>query len=199
MTKFVIAWLACTLALVAGCNVTNKPSVAGTEKPDTPPGISPEIQALATRLLGSGAEVLAAGNLARNGPRQALLVNRLANSPQGLASRVLFTRAAVLEQEGSNWNEVLRCDEYLKNPKGFLDGTPRVPIATWQLQFSSPAPDGRIGQLTFTPLPTQGDSRFPSIAVRWNPKAGRYQSFDAATEQFLGEMEMLEIPRAELK
>lgn len=154
---------------------------------------------MAVKLLGSGAEVLASGNLAGNRQRQAILVNRLAKTSPGAASRVLFRRAAVVEQHGARWNEVLRCDEYLKNPKGFLGGTPMAPVTAWQLQLGSRSADGKVGELDFTPVPAEGAGSLPTIVVRWNPKSDRYQSFDAATSRFLDEAASLETPKSELR
>lgn len=153
---------------------------------------------MAEQLLGSGAEVLASGDLAGNGRRQVLVVNRSAPK-QRMASGVVFSRAAVLEQRGSKWDEVLLCDEYLKNPKGFLGGAPLVQVTAWRLQFGSRTPGGRVGEFDFTPLQPDGTGRLPAIIVRWNPKADRYQSFDSVTGQFLNEMMSLEPPRSELR
>ena len=42
----------------------------------------------------------------------------------------------MLEQAGAKWAEVLRCDEYLKNPNGYLGGTPLEPVTGWRLELS---------------------------------------------------------------
>ncbi len=102
---------------------------------------------MAEQVLGSDAVVLASGNLAGSGQTQALVVNRSAVK-QGAASGALISRAAVLEQHGAKWNELLLCDEYLKNPKGFLVGTPMAPTTAWQLQFVSPTPGANLSPYT---------------------------------------------------
>jgi hypothetical protein len=196
MTKFVVALILCAFALASGCGRTDD-----TRADNAPSGVasitSPEGQAVAEQLLGSGAEVLASGDLAGTGRRQVLVVNRTAPK-QKMTSAVVFSRAAVLEQRGSKWDEVLLCDEYLKNPKGFLGGAPLAQVTAWRLQFGSHMPGGKVGEFDFTPLQPDGTG-YPTIIVRWNPKADRYQSFDPATGQFLNEMMSLETPRSELR
>jgi hypothetical protein len=159
---------------------------------------SPEIQAMAAQLLGSGAEVLASGDLAGNGQTQALVVNRSAVK-QVTASGALISRAAVLEHHGAKWNELLLCDEYLKNPKGFLAGTPMAQVTAWRLRVVSRTPGGKVGEFDFTPLQPDETDRLPTIVVRWNPKSERYQSFDSANMRFMEEAVSLEPPTSELR
>jgi hypothetical protein len=105
----------------------------------------------------------------------------------------------MLEQRGSKWNELLLCDEYLKNTVGFLDGTPKAPTGAWQLHFDGSAAGGKVAEFDFTPLRQDGTGRLPKIVVRWNPKSNRYQSFDPATDRFLAEAASLEPPTSELR
>jgi hypothetical protein len=198
MAKFVVALFFCALTLVAGCGHAQTPGPAGGSSSSATSGASPELRALAIQLLGSNAEVLASGDLAHNGQRQTLLINRIETTTPGDERRVLLRRAAILEQRGTHWNEVLLCDEYLKNPKGFLAGTPTASVTAWQLQVVSRGPKEAVSELDFTPVQGGGTEHSP-IVVRWNPKAERYQPFDAATSQFLGESAVLTPPASELK
>jgi hypothetical protein len=199
MAKFVVALFFCALTLVTGCGHTQTAEPAEGVPSRAMSGAPPEVQAVAEQLLGSDAEVLASGDLAHNGKRQTLLINRIPATRPGDESRILFNRAAILEQHGADWNEVLLCDEYLKNPRGFLAGTPAVSVTAWQLQVVSGASDGSVSELDFTPLRSGDVGSSPTIVVRWNPGSGRYQSFDAATSQFLPEAVVLTPPASELR
>jgi hypothetical protein len=203
MTKSVVALLFCTLALAIGCGQREDPGPAADISPGATSLPSAELQAVAEQLFGSGARVLASGDLAGTGQRQVLVANGMADgqvpAKQGAASTIIFNRAAMLEQRGGKWNELLLCDEYLKNPEGFLGGTPKSPTGAWQLHFDSGKAGGKIAEFDFTPLQQNGTGRLPKIVVRWNPKSSRYQSFDSATEQFLSEAMSLEPPASELR
>jgi hypothetical protein len=174
--------------------------------------IPPEIQTVANKLLGSSAEVLAFGDLAHNGHEQALVINRVIATPRAARESappetdgVPFTRAAVIERDGARWIQVLRCDEHLTNPKGFLAGAPLFPVTGWRVrsatQFGtrSDKKDDAPQALYFTPLDVQDAARAPTIAVRWNPKVNRYQVVDRTSQQFLGELESLETPASTLR
>ena len=215
MTKFVVALTFCALLLVGGCDRTVESEPGGgasdgpaaSEDAGAKAGVSPELQAVAVQLLGSGAEVLASGDLAGNGRRQVLVINRSGTQTAGSAvadsqvadSGAVFSRAAILEQRGSKWNEVLLCDEFLKNPKGFLAGTPLSQVTAWRLQIGSHTGNAKIAEFNFTPLQLDGSGRLPTVVVRWNRSAERYQSFDSNTKQFLSEAMSLETPRSELR
>ena len=41
-----------------------------------------------------------------------------------ILAAIFITRAAILEKNNGKWSEVLRCDEHLKNPNGYLGGSP---------------------------------------------------------------------------
>ena len=85
---------------------------------------------VAEAALGKQAEILARGDLARNGLEQVLVVNRLLEASSSRAEAaansapIFVTRAAVLEKMDGKWSEVLLCDEHLKNPNGYLGGSP---------------------------------------------------------------------------
>jgi len=135
--------------------------------------------------------------LVRTAQEQVLAVNRLPKTPAGTVPGILVTRAVVAENDGGKWKEVFRCDEHLKNPEGFLSGTPLAPVTGWRLQYEQNAEKGLL--LFFTPLEQPRGGHVPAIGVRWNPKVKRYQSLDRNFEQFLGELPALERPTSRLK
>jgi hypothetical protein len=170
-----------------GAKTEKAPPAASAPKPAVPP----EVVAAAQASLGSDAEVLTFGDLAKNGRLEALAVNRLDKAPHGALPGLIVTRTAILEREGNEWMQILLADEYLKNPKGFLAGTPFVPVPAWRLQYEQ-HPDGLV--LYFTPAerPAGGTSR--TIAVRYNPVTHRYESLDQEFKHFLGESPSLNPP-----
>jgi hypothetical protein len=188
----------------AGATSTPAEDASQTSSSRTGP-VSTDIQAAASLLLGSNAEVLAFGNLARNGHAQALVVNRALTSqsrageaaPSG-TQVVPFTRASVIERDGTRWIEVLRCDEHLTNSKGFLAGAPLSPVTGWFVQWIQQE-DGSVQAMYFTPGRALGEVSPAPIAVRWNPKVNRYQSIDRTNNQFLSELALLETPTSILK
>jgi len=195
--------------LLVGCNsVQQEAAPVAATRPDAP-SVAPEIQQVAEAVLGNQAEVVAHGDLARNGLEQLLVVNRFGNAARGSVgsgnSSVIFvTRAAVVEKNGDKWAEVLRCDEHLKNPRGYLGGSPSAPVTGWRLEVN---PDTQQGlELRFTPAEA-GQERSSNaaeagnrtLAVRWNTKAKRYQSLDRSHEGYLGEAPTLETPQSILK
>ena len=165
---------------------------------------------MAETALGKRAEVLAHGDLARNGSEQILAVNRLANARRdasGPASPagILILRAAILEKSGGKWTEVLRCDERLKNPNGYLAGSPAARVSGWRLEYNTDAGQGL--EMKFTPAEIDANAQGPgssespdkAVVVRWNTKAKRYQSLDASHEKYLNEVPTLETPLSILK
>ena len=188
--------LPCACGVAAGCGAADAPLTTATA---AQPALTPEIKAITEKLLGPDGKVVLSGDLAHNGHQQILVVNALPQSPGEPASTVAFRRAAVIEQEGAKWTEVLRCDEYLKNPNGYLCGTPLLPVvAGWRLRWNS-STGNRPQELDFTPLPASGAAPVLTVAVRWNPAVRRYQSLDATNQEFLGEIAALETPASELR
>lgn len=194
MRSLLAAAMACLLALLAGCG--SAPETKPAEKAAAP-AVPQELQDVATAVLGTESEVIVFGDLAHTGQQQALIVNRLAKTPEGAVPGLLVTRAVVVEQDGRKWKEALRCDEHLKNPNGYLGATPLVPVTGWRLQHEQDAEKGLV--LYFTPLEMAGASHIPTIGVRWNSKVKRYQSLDRNFEQFLGEVPTLETPTQRLR
>ena len=68
----------------------------------------------------------------------------------------VVTRAVVAQDDDGKWTELLRCDEHLKNQKGYLGLTPLDSINGWRLQFEQNPEKGL--QLYFTPLKVNGDT-----------------------------------------
>ena len=197
---------------LAGCQsqqqVAPADVTAGSHRAD----VANEARRVAEASLGKQAEVLAHGNLALNGQVQVLAVNRFATGAAAGAGRadpatIFVTRAAVLEKDGGKWSEVLLCDEHLKNPNGYLGGSPAGRVAGWRLVFSQNAADGL--EMKFTPAKrfdavnaTADQSSGPGVPtfdVRWNKIEKRYQSFDQSHERYLSEVPSLETPQSILK
>jgi hypothetical protein len=195
------------LVLLSGCGAVKDSSVgpAGAAAGQAASGEA-EAVAVAKKLLGSDAKVLFRGDLAHNRHTQILAVNPISPDSGDFISGVGFRRAAVLQQNGAMWNEVLLCDEYLKNPDGFLRGTPKQAVTGWNLQ-AGPVSGNDARELRFTPLGDGG----ATIHVAWNPRVNRYQSFvangisaDGASggkieQGFLEEMPTIETPTSELR
>lgn len=195
MSTVVVTTLMFALALLGGCSQAPQTGAAPAKPAES--AVPAEIAGVAQSVLGSEAEVLTYGDLARTGRQQALVVNRLPKTPAGMVPGTLVTRAVVTENDGGKWKEVLRCDEYLKNPSGFLGGTPIAPVTGWRLQYEQSAEKGLL--LYFSPLEMHGSGHPPTIGVRWNPKVSRYQSLDRNFEQFLAELPSLENINSHLK
>jgi hypothetical protein len=181
--------LACSLAVGAGCR-SDAPASEQTPKAAVPP----EMQQVAQAALGSGAEVLAIGNLSQAGDQEILAVNPI-KEEQTEGPGVLISRAVVAGNAGGKWTELFRCDEYLKNPEGYLVATPTQAVSSWRLQFSN-TEQGLM--MYFTPVGASMNGAPPRIGVRWNPKLKRYQSLDRFYKNFLGERASLEAPRVNL-
>jgi len=161
------------------------------------PAIPDDIQDAAKHLLGSDAQVLLVGDLAKNGKRQFLAANVVPKTPKNNVPGTVVTRAIVAQDDDGKWTELLRVDEHLKNQKGYLGLTPLDSINGWRLQFEQNPEKGL--QLYFTPLKVNGDTHVLPIGVRWNPATNRYQSLDASYEHFLKESNSLQNVRSTLR
>ena len=217
MWKQRLRTVAGTLALImtfslAGCQDAQQPAPtevkAATERAD----IADEARRVAEESLGKQAEILAEGDLAQNGREQVFAVNR--SSPESGAggrsansSPIFVTRAAILEKESGKWSEVFLCDDHLKNPNGYLGGSPAAHVSGWRLEFSRDAKEGL--EMKFTPADrfaaARGDTEQSSgqnkttFDVRWNKNAKRYQSYDQSQERYLSEVPSLETPQSTLR
>jgi len=194
--KFSLSLLSLAIVL-GGCGAdASRPAVQAEAKP-AEPAVPEEIQLAAKSLLGSESQVLAFGDLAKNGKQEFLVANVVPKTPTNNLPGTIVTRAVVAENTEGKWAELLRCDEHLKNEKGFLGGMPLAPITGWRLQYEQNPEKGL--QLYFTPLKGVTDSHVLPIAVQWNPATKRYQSLDRNYEHFLLESPSLQDARSTLR
>jgi len=185
-------------SFAAGCGTSSAP------KPEEPVAVKPaepavpdDVRSAADSLLGSEAQVLAFGDLAKTGKQQVLVANVVPKTPKENITGTIVTRAVIAENDGGQWQEVFRCDEHLKNAKGYLGMTPIEPVSGWRLQFEQDAAKGLT--LYLTPVTGMEDKHVLPIGVRWNPKTKRYQSLDRTYEQFLSESPSLSTARSRLR
>ncbi len=183
--------------LLGGCGADAPKPSAQAETKAAEPAISEEIQSAAKSMLGSETQVLAFGDLAKNGKQEFLAANVVPKTPTNNLPGTIVTRAVVVENTNGKWAEVLRCDEHLKNQKGFLGLTPLTAVTGWRLQYEQSEVKGL--ELYFTPLKGITDSHVLPIGVRWNPATKRYQSLDRNYEHFLLESPSLETARTTLR
>src|SRR6516165_108578 len=185
---------------LSGCgSETPKAAEEAAKKPAEPrePAVPEEFHAAAAAVLGSDAQVLLFGNLAKTGKQQVLAANVVPNTPKSVVAGTVVTRAVIAENDDGKWVELMRADEHLKNQKGFLALTPLAPVSGWKLQYETNPDKGM--SLYFTPLKTGSSERTLPIAVRWNPANKRYQSMDPSYQHFLNEAPILVSPRSMLK
>jgi hypothetical protein len=181
----------------AAQNAAASPASPGATAAPATPAVPDEVQKAAETALGSDTEVLLYGDLAKNGSRQILAVNRIKGTPQVAMPGTVITRGVILENIGGTWKEILRCDEHLENPKGFLGNIPLAPVNGWRLQYEQDNDKGLL--LYFTPAANPKGARMLPVEVRWNAKAKRYQSMDRNFENFLYELPALETPESQVR
>ena len=187
----------------SGDKAAQNNAAAAPASPGATPGapttaaVPDDIQKAAETALGSETEVLLYGDLAKNGSRQILAVNRMKGTPQVAMPGTVITRGVILENIGGTWKEILRCDEHLENPKGFLGNIPLAPVNGWRLQYEQDNDKGLL--LYFTPAANPKGARALPVEVRWNAKAKRYQSMDRNFENFLYELPALETPESQVR
>ena len=188
-----MTWVACVSC--SGTSSAPRKKEAAAARPAVP-AIPSDIQAAADAALGADTDVLVFGELAKNGRQQILAVNRVKSTPETAIAGIAAVRVAVIENDGSTWKEIFRCDGHLKNAHGFMGGTPLSPVAGWRLQYEQDAQKGL--QMYFTPIAKPVGGYIQTIGVRWNPQLKRYQSLDRNYEQFLGEVPALDTPQSQL-
>ena len=186
-----------SLGVGCGTEAPKPSSEPAAEAKPAAPEIPEDIQDAAKHLLGSDAQELLFGDLAKNGKRQLLSANVIPKTPQNNVPGTVVTRAIVAQDDDGKWTELLRVDEHLKNQKGYLGLTPLDSITGWRLQYEQNPEKGL--QLYFTPLKVNGDTHVLTIGVRWNPATNRYQSLDASYEHFLKESSTLQNVRSSLR
>lgn len=197
MIRFIVTSLLLAMTLtLAGCDSRPTKTATLESKPATP-AVPEEFQDAASALLGNDAQVLLFGDLAKNGKQEILAANVLPNTPKSVIAGTVVTRAVVAENQDGKWVELMRCDEYLKNAKGYLALTPLLPVTGWKLQYEDSLEKGMT--LYFTPVKIGSTERTLPIAVKWNPATKRYQSMDMSYQTFLGEAASLESPRSTLR
>ena len=194
--QFILSVLS-TAIFVGGCGADAPKPSAQAESKLAEPAIPEEVQSIADSVLGNETQVLAFGDLAKNGKRQFLAANVVPKTPTNNLPGTIVTRAVVVENTDGKWAEVLRCDEHLKNQKGFLGLTPLTAVTGWRLQYEQSEVKGL--ELYFTPLKGITDSHVLPIGVRWNPATSRYQSLDRTYEHFLLESPSLEAARTTIR
>jgi hypothetical protein len=208
--RAVLLQIGLAVIFLAGCRPTQQLKSAGERSNPDAAGLADDTRRVVEAALGKQAEVLAHGDLARNGLEQLLIVNRFDNAPRSSAglenpAAIFITRAAILEKSNGQWTEVLRCDEHLKNPNGYLGGSSAARVNGWRLEFS---PDTTRGlEMKFTPANSEageqesrtGEPAGQTVVVRWNTKAKRYQSLNASHERYLSEAPTLETPHSILR
>lgn len=194
--KFSLSVLSLAIFL-GGCGADTPKPAAQAETKSAEPAVPEEIQLAAKALLGSESQVLAFGDLAKNGKQEFLAANVVPKTPTNNLPGTIVTRAVVVENSDGKWAEILRCDEHLKNQKGFLGLTPLAPVTGWRLQFEQSEIKGL--ELYFTPLKGTTDSHVLPIGVRWNPETKRYQSLDRTYEHFLLESPSIQDARSTLR
>lgn len=191
------ASLAAALILGVGCGSSTTPSPnAQTEAKPAAPAVPDDIQAAADAFLGKETTVLTFGDLAKTGKRQFLAANVVPKTPKNSLPGTIVTRAVLAEESGGSWHELVRCDEHLKNEKGYLGGSPIEPVAGWRIQFENSAIEGF--HLYLTPVKGMDDTHVLPLAVRWNEKVKRYQTLDRNYEHFVPEAASLGPARSHL-
>jgi hypothetical protein len=174
----------------ASCGDAPKPAETKSDAAtasDAPakPVVPDDIQAGAQSLLGTETTVLLNGDLAKNGKQQFLAANVVPKtSKNNNVPGTIITRAVIAQNEDGQWKEIFRCDEHLKNAKGFLGGTPMSDVAGWRIAFEQDPAKGL--SLYLTPLKGVDDPAHSlPIGVRYNPQTKRYQTLDRTYEHFL--------------
>jgi hypothetical protein len=190
--------LALASLLLAGCgdDPAPKPPAEEPAKPAAP-AVPEDMQAAAQNLLGKETQVLVFGDLAKTGKQQFLAANVVPKTPKNDIPGTILTRAVVAEETDNKWSELLRCDEYLKNAKGYLALTPLTAVAGWKVQWDQDPVKGI--QLYFTPIKGGADKHVLPIGIAWNPATKRYQSLDMTYEHFLMEKPSLDMARSVLR
>jgi hypothetical protein len=176
--------------LTTGCGDAPKPAETKSEPAAAPaapakPAVPDDIQGGAVALLGTESTVLLYGDLAKNGKQQFLAANVVPKtSKNNNIAGTIITRAVIAQNDEGQWKEIFRCDEHLKNAKGFLGGTPMSDVSGWRIAFEQDPTKGLA--LYLTPLKGVDDPAHSlPIGVRWNPQTKRYQSLDRTYEHFL--------------
>lgn len=184
--------------LLTGCGDDPAPK-SSAEEPAKPaaPAVPEDMQTAAQNFLGKETQVLVFGDLAKTGKQQFLAANVVPKTPKNDIPGTIVTRAVLAEETDGKWSELLRCDEYLKNAKGYLALTPLTPVAGWKVQYDQDPIKGI--QLYLTPVMGGADKHVMPIGIAWNPATKRYQSLDMTYQHFLLEKASLDTVRSVLR
>lgn len=189
MRKIFLVMTLCAALCAASCGETGHPNTQGTAK-SAAPTYPAEVDSVAQKILGLETDVVAYGDLAKNGKEQAFIVNKVKITPETMAPGLLVTRAAIIEKDDGSWNEILLIDEHLKNPKGFLGGQPISAVDGWRVQKEEDPKNGL--EIYVTPLHKPAGGYVQTFEIRWNPAANKYETMDRSFEHFLTETPTLE-------
>jgi len=184
-------------SFLVGCGDSAPSSQPAAETKPAAPAVPDDVQSAADALLGKETTVLLFGDLAKDGKQQFLAANVVPKSTKNNLPGTIVTRAVVGENVNGQWTEILRCDEHLKNAKGFLPGTPIGGVTGWRLAYEQDPEKGLA--LYFTPLKGAVDTHTLPIGIRWNTETKRYQSLDRSYEHFLNEAPSLGTARSSLR
>src|SRR5260370_9792970 len=133
LLKFSLGFLTLSIFL-GGCGAdTRKPATQAETKQAAPP-VPEEIQLAAASLLGSESQVLAFGDLAKNGKQEFLVANVVPKTPTNNLPGTIVSRAVVVENSDGQCTEVLRRDAPLKNQNGYLGLSPLSPVTASLVQ-----------------------------------------------------------------
>jgi hypothetical protein len=187
------------VCFLAGCGEEQPATKSASTAEATPakPVVPEDVQGAAEALLGTETQVIVFGDLAKTGKQQFVAANVVPKTPKNNLPGTIVTRAIIAENQDGKWMELLRCDEYLKNAKGYLGQTPARPVTGWRIQYEQDPEKGL--QLYFTPVNLGGNVHALPIGVRWNPAVKRYQSLDRSYEKFVSEATSLENARSMLR
>ena len=179
-------FVATALVVGAGCDSsqTQSSNAQSAAKP-AEIAVPGDVQSAADAFLGKETTVLTFGDLAKTGTRQLLAANVVPKTPKNSLPGTIVTRAVLAEESNGSWRELVRCDEHLKNEKGYLGGSPIEPVAGWRVQFEQNAIEGF--HLYLTPVKGTDDPHVLPLALRWNPAVKRYQTLDRNYEHFVPE------------
>jgi hypothetical protein len=193
-TVEICAALAMAMACFSCGNSGSSPKQEAVAQKPAEPEVPNYVQSAAANDLGSEAEVLVYGDLAKNGRMQALVVNRLKVRPPTAVPGILVSRVSIIEKGDGHWKEIFRCDQHLQNQKGYLARNLLAAVGSWRLQYEQNPKKGL--ELYFTPLNKPAGGDIETLGVLWNPAVNRYETMDPGYQQFLMEQPTLEIPQS---
>jgi len=190
------AFAAAAILTGVGCGSDSPQPPAETAAKTAEPAIPEDVQSAASKFLGKETTVLAFGDLAKTGNRQLLAANLVPKTPKDTVAGTIATRIVLAEESEGSWHELVRCDEHLKNEKGYLGGSPIESVSGWKVQFEK---NDTLG-LTLYLIPIKGtlDPHVLPLAIRWNSAVKRYQTLDRNYEHFLSEAASLGTTRSHL-